>query len=184
MRRRRSSCSTATDGSSAKSADKVYGLGYGHSIRYDRYDNLWIVDKGTDAVIKFDPSGKVVMNLGRRPEGFDSGHIEHAKQADARAVDGWFGSPTDVTWDQDDNIYVSDGYVNSRIAKFNKNGDWITVLGQVRQGRQERRRKSRTASTIRTTCRPTGTATSTSPIAATAAFRCSIATATSSASCS
>lgn len=101
---------------------KVYALGYGHSIRYDRYDNLWIVDKGTDAVIKFDPSGKVLMNLGRRPEGFDSGHIEHAKQADARAVDGWLGAPTDVTWDQDDNIYVSDGYVNSRIAKFNKVG--------------------------------------------------------------
>ncbi len=25
---------------------KVYGFGYGHSIRYDRYDNLWLVDKG------------------------------------------------------------------------------------------------------------------------------------------
>ncbi len=113
---------------------KVYGLGYGHSIRYDRYDNLWIVDKGTDSVIKFDPTGKVVMNLGRRPEGFDSGHIEHAKQADARAVDGWFGSPTDVTWDQDDNIFVSDGYVNSRIAKLDKYGDWITSWGKYGKG--------------------------------------------------
>src|ERR1044072_8666702 len=28
---------------------KVYALGYGHSIRYDKYDNLWIVDKGTDS---------------------------------------------------------------------------------------------------------------------------------------
>ena len=64
--------------------------------------------------------GKVLMNLGRRPEGFDSGHMEHAKQSEARTVDGWLGAPTDVTWDQDDNIYVSDGYVNSRIAKYDK----------------------------------------------------------------
>ena len=112
----------------------VYGFGYGHSIRYDRYDNLWLVDKGTDSVVKFDPSGKVVMNLGRRPEGFDSGHIQHPKQAEAVAVDGWFGSPTDVTWDQDDNIYVSDGYVNSRIAKIDKNGDWIKSWGKYGKG--------------------------------------------------
>ncbi|RYZ64904.1 MAG: 6-bladed beta-propeller, partial [Proteobacteria bacterium] len=109
---------------------RVYALGYGHSIRYDRHDNLWIVDKGTDSVIKFAPNGKVLMNLGRRPEGYDSGHYEPPKQADARPRDGWFGSPTDVTWDQDDNIYVSDGYVNSRIAKLNKDGDWITSWGK------------------------------------------------------
>ncbi|NIW24225.1 MAG: hypothetical protein GWN29_06455, partial [Gammaproteobacteria bacterium] len=50
----------------------VYGLGYSHSIRYDRYDNLWLVDKGANTVIKFDPAGYVTMNLGRRPEGFDA----------------------------------------------------------------------------------------------------------------
>src|SRR3954467_14174813 len=48
-----------------------YGLGYGHGIRYDRYDNLWVVDKGTHAVTKFNPAGYVTLNLGRRPEGPD-----------------------------------------------------------------------------------------------------------------
>src|SRR5439155_23136435 len=33
----------------------VYGLGYSHSVRFDRYDNLWVVDKGTNAVMKFNP---------------------------------------------------------------------------------------------------------------------------------
>jgi hypothetical protein len=108
----------------------VYGLGYSHSARFDRYDNLWVVDKGTDSVIKFDPSGKVVMNLGRRAEGFDSAHQEHPKQSEARTVDGWLGGPTDVTWDKDDNIFVSDGYINSRIAKYDKYGDWITSWGK------------------------------------------------------
>src|SRR5262249_15961104 len=49
----------------------VYGLGYAHSARYDKYDNLWIVDKGTNAVMRFNPAGSVTLNLGRRPEGPD-----------------------------------------------------------------------------------------------------------------
>jgi hypothetical protein len=105
----------------------VYGLGYSHSIRYDRYDNLWLVDKGANTVIKFDPAGYVTMNLGRRPEGFDE--YEHASGADAVPVDGYFGGPSDVTWDADDNIYVSDGYLNSRVAKYDKHGNWIESWG-------------------------------------------------------
>ena len=49
----------------------VYGLGYAHAVRFDRYDNLWVVDKGTNAVVKFNPAGYVTLNLGRRPEGYE-----------------------------------------------------------------------------------------------------------------
>ena len=49
----------------------VYGLGYSHGIRYDRQDNLWVVDKGTHSIMKFNPAGYVTLNLGRRPEGPD-----------------------------------------------------------------------------------------------------------------
>jgi len=105
----------------------VYGLGYSHSIRYDRYDNLWLVDKGANTAIKFDPAGYVTMNLGRRPEGFDEFH--HVEQAEAVAVDSFFAGPSDVTWDQDDNIYISDGYINSRVAKYDKHGNWIMSWG-------------------------------------------------------
>ena len=31
-------------------------------------DNIWVVDEGTNMVIKFNPEGRVVMVLGRRPE--------------------------------------------------------------------------------------------------------------------
>jgi hypothetical protein len=105
----------------------VYGLGYSHSIRYDKYDNLWLVDKGANTVIKFDPAGYVTMNLGRRPEGFDEYH--HADGADAVPRDGFFGGPSDVAWDGEDNIFVSDGYLNSRIAKYDKHGNWIKSWG-------------------------------------------------------
>jgi hypothetical protein len=110
----------------------VYGLGYGHSVRFDKYDNLWVVDKGTNSVMKFNPAGYVVMNFGRRPEGYDSyaGEYERPKPKDARAVDGMFNGVTDVAWDAQDNIYISDGYVNSRVAKYDKNGNWIKTWGE------------------------------------------------------
>ena len=114
----------------------VYGLGYAHSVRFDKYDNLWVVDKGTNSTMKFSPgpAWRVVLNLGRRPEGYDSWRYERPTQADARAGEGTFNGATDVAWDSNDNIYVSDGYVNSRIAKFDKNGNWIKSWGQFGRG--------------------------------------------------
>jgi hypothetical protein len=114
----------------------VYGLGYAHSVRFDKYDNLWTVDKGTNSVVKFSPgpAWRVLLNLGRRPEGYDSWRYERPTQADARAGEGTFNGATDIAWDSDDNIYVSDGYVNSRIAKFDKNGNWIKSWGQFGRG--------------------------------------------------
>ena len=114
----------------------VYGLGYAHSVRFDKYDNLWVVDKGTNSAMKFNPgpAWRVVLNLGRRPEGYDSWRYERPTQAEATAGEGTFNGATDVAWDSNDNIYVSDGYVNSRIAKFDKNGNWIKSWGQFGRG--------------------------------------------------
>jgi hypothetical protein len=116
----------------------VYGLGYSHSVRFDKYDNLWVVDKGTNAVVKFNPAGYVTMNLGRRPEGPDDPAESYYRggrgQAAAVHVDGLFRQPTDIAWDSDDNIYVSDGYTNSRVAKFDKRGAWIKSWGSRGSG--------------------------------------------------
>jgi hypothetical protein len=115
----------------------VYGLGYAHSARYDRYDNLWIVDKGTHSVMRFSPAGYVTLNLGRRPEGPDEpnyyrgnglGRGGETRPAQEH-VDGMFRAPTDIAFDSDDNIYISDGYINSRVAKFDKHGNWIKSWG-------------------------------------------------------
>jgi sugar lactone lactonase YvrE len=112
----------------------VYGLGYAHGARYDKYDNLWIVDKGTHTVMRFNPAGYVTLNLGRRPEGPDEpdyykGNGLAANTPARPHVDGMFRAPTDVAFDSDDNIYVSDGYINSRVAKFDKHGNWIKSWG-------------------------------------------------------
>src|SRR5204863_8109817 len=83
----------------------VYGLGYAHGARYDKYDNLWIVDKGTHAAMRFNPAGYVTMNLGRRPEGPDDpeelyyrgngvGRGGREGRAALPRVDGYFRGPT------------------------------------------------------------------------------------------
>jgi NHL repeat len=110
----------------------VYGLGYGHSVRFDPHDNLWVVDKGTMSVMKFNPQGFVTMNLGRRAEGPDEPH--RVTPDKAVAVDQLYNGPTDIGWDAHDNLYISDGYFNSRIAKLNSNGDWIKSWGSYGSG--------------------------------------------------
>jgi hypothetical protein len=118
----------------------VYGLGYAHSVRFDKYDNLWVVDKGVNTVVKFNPAWYVTLNLGRRPEGPDDPEefwFRGGRGANATPpvhVDGQFRAPTDVAWDSDDNIYISDGYTNSRVAKFDKHGNWVTSWGSRGRG--------------------------------------------------
>jgi hypothetical protein len=112
----------------------VYGLAYAHSVRFDKYDNLWVVDKASMSVMKFNPAGYVTMNLGRRPEGPDQHEYHKRGDPPPVPVDGFFDGTTDVAWDADDNIYVSDGYFNSEIAKFDKHGNWIKRWGSAGKG--------------------------------------------------
>src|SRR5438093_10963259 len=49
----------------------LYGFAFAHAVRVDPQDNVWAVDEGTNMVIKFNPQGRVVMVLGRRPEAVD-----------------------------------------------------------------------------------------------------------------
>src|ERR1039457_2519011 len=45
-----------------------YGFEFAHSVRVDPPDTIWVVDEGTNMVIKFNPAGRVVMVLGHRPD--------------------------------------------------------------------------------------------------------------------
>ena len=109
----------------------LYAWSYAHAVRIDKNDNIWAVDKGSDMIVKFNPEGRVVMVFGRKKEASDenSGPWTHVNPP-RPAVNGQFRQPTDVTWDQQDNIFISDGYINSRVARFDKNGDWVGQWGE------------------------------------------------------
>jgi DNA-binding beta-propeller fold protein YncE len=107
----------------------VYGMVFAHAVRVDPQDNVWIVDEA-DMVIKYDPDGKFLMAMGRKPEAINVPRPAPNPAATGAGIPGDnFNQPTDVTWDPQGNIFVSDGYGNSRIAKFDKNGRFIKSWG-------------------------------------------------------
>src|SRR6202161_4077224 len=108
----------------------LYAWAFGHAVKGDAEDNIWVADKGSDMVIKFDPEGRVVMVFGRKQEASDEGTepLKHPKPT-LPPVDGMFRQVTDMAWDSAGNTYISDGYINSRVAKVDKDGNWLKSWG-------------------------------------------------------
>jgi peptidylamidoglycolate lyase len=91
-----------------------------HGLRVDREDNVWLTDVELHQVFKFSHDGKLLMTLGTKGEpGQDGGH---------------FNRPTDIAIAPDGTIYVSDGYGNSRVAKFSGNGKFLGEWGHKGSG--------------------------------------------------
>jgi sugar lactone lactonase YvrE len=81
-------------------------------------------------VIRFNPEGRVTMVFGRKQEASDetTGPLKHPVPP-LPAEDGRFRQVTDVAFGPDGDIFISDGYINSRIAKADKDGNWIKSWG-------------------------------------------------------
>jgi len=109
----------------------LYAWSYAHTVKVDPQDNIWVTDKGSDMVIKFNPEGRVSMVFGRRQEASDEGTGPLKKvQPPLPPEDGMFRQVTDVAWDAAGNTYISDGYINSRVAKVDKDGNWQKSWGE------------------------------------------------------
>jgi DNA-binding beta-propeller fold protein YncE len=109
----------------------LYAWSFAHTVKVDHDDNIWVTDKGSDMVIKFNPEGRVAMVFGRKQEASDEGTepLRHPKPP-LPPVDGMFRQVTDVSWDPAGNTYISDGYINSRIAKIDNDGNWVKSWGE------------------------------------------------------
>ena len=91
-----------------------------HSVFINPYDaekHVWVVDDRQHAVYKFTNDGKqLVQTLGvKGVAGNDSTH---------------FNRPTFLTWLPDSTLYVADGYANTRVVKFDKDGKFLTAWGE------------------------------------------------------
>ena len=108
----------------------LYAWSYAHAVRVDPQGNIWAADKGSDMVIRFNPQGRVTWVFGRKPEASDeNAHpLEHPKPP-LPAQDGYFRQVTDMAWDSKGNTYISDGYINSRVAKIGPDGRWLKSWG-------------------------------------------------------
>jgi len=109
----------------------LYAWSYAHTVKIDAQDNIWVTDKGSDVVVKFNPQGRVSMVFGRKQEASDDGTGPLKKvNPPLPPEDGVFRQVTDVAWDSAMNTYISDGYINSRIAKIDKDGNWLKSWGE------------------------------------------------------
>ncbi len=111
-----------------------YGFEFAHSVRVDKDDNIWTVDEGTNMVTKFSPDGKVLMVLGRRPPAVQ-GVLAFPAGPNQPAQKYILCRPTDVGWDPQGNIFISDGYCNNRVVKYDKDGRFVAQAGSEKAGK-------------------------------------------------
>jgi DNA-binding beta-propeller fold protein YncE len=91
-------------------------FGSPHGMRIDRSGHLWVTDNGDHQVLKFTRDGELLLKLGIRGKaGTDS---------------QTFNKPTDIAFAPNGDFYVSDGYGNSRVVKFSKEGKYLLDWGK------------------------------------------------------
>ena len=112
----------------------LYGFAEAHSVRIDKNDNIWAIDKGSDMIIEFNQAGRVVMVFGRKKEADENPTGWAHVNPPLPPQESSFREPTDIAWDSNGNIYITDGYINSRVAKFDKNGDYVKMWGSPGTG--------------------------------------------------
>jgi hypothetical protein len=107
-----------------------YGFAFAHAVRVDKDDNVWAVDEGTNVIQKFSPDGKLLMVLGKRPDPLDQLTLTPGGGQYAGSNRPYsFHRQTDIGWDAQGNIFVTDGYGDSRVVKYDKNGRFIKAVG-------------------------------------------------------
>lgn len=86
-----------------------------HGLSMDPNDNLWVTDVWSHQIHKLSPLGEVLLSIGERGiRGEDPGH---------------FAEPTDVAISRSGEIYVADGYGNTRVVQLNVSGSFTKQWG-------------------------------------------------------
>jgi sugar lactone lactonase YvrE len=88
-----------------------------HSLLFDRDGFVWTTDTTGQVVYKFDATGKLQLTLGKKGMAGDNASQE------------LFNQPSAVAVASNGDIYVADGYGNSRVVHFNKDGKFIRIIG-------------------------------------------------------
>ncbi len=94
-----------------------------HGIRIDADGNVWGIDVKGHRILKYDRAGRILMVMGRSPGTNDS-------QRD-------FNEPTNIAFHSNGDFFISDGYVNARVIKFDHNGEYLTHWGHKGTGDSE-----------------------------------------------
>jgi hypothetical protein len=124
-----------------------YAASFAHAVRVDAHDNVYQVDEGSGMIVRYDPKGQQNFWLGRTPEAIDylEANLEVLKYAHPTQVQnrrpvgrkGEFDRETDIGFDSEGNMFVPDGYGNSRVVKISPDGHWLKMLGTFGSGQDQ-----------------------------------------------
>ena len=112
-----------------------YAMEMAHAVRVDAQDNIWIVDEGTNMVVKYGQDGRPSLILGRRPDPFAGVPTTAVFARNPNPPLPYrFDRPTDIAFDAAGNFFIADGYGNSRVAKYDKTGRFLKTTGSFGNG--------------------------------------------------
>ncbi len=106
-----------------------------HAATVDRQGNIYLVDRDTHVIEKFTLDGELLMTLGNRNQPSDTGGTELGQLVNK--IGGPNNKPTGVAIAPDGTIFVSDGYQNCRVHKYDAEGNHLMswgVPGKVEPG--------------------------------------------------
>jgi sugar lactone lactonase YvrE len=109
-----------SDGKFVKAWGEASLFGMAHSVHFDAEGNIWASDPVWHVVNKFSSDGELLMTLGKKQMPGDN------TSQDA------FNQPNFVAFGSTGDVFVSDGYVNSRIVQFTKEGKFVRIIGGVK----------------------------------------------------
>jgi DNA-binding beta-propeller fold protein YncE len=96
-------------------------------------DVIYLTDRNDHVALKFTLDGKPLMVLGTRGQPSDTGATKDIELPPRSA--GPFNKPTEMFVAPSGDLYVSDGYRNSRVHRFSKDGGLLSSWGEP--GKQE-----------------------------------------------
>src|SRR5262245_42767620 len=108
------------DGKFVKSAGSDGLFDTAHSVTIDPQGFLWVTDSTAHVVHKFSPDSRLLLALGRKGVAGDNTSRD------------LFNQPNHVAISANGDIYVSDGYQNSRVVHFSSNGQFVRIIGGVK----------------------------------------------------
>ncbi len=88
-----------------------------HSVDFDHEGFLWFTDRDSHMVYKYTVEGEQLMALGTKDLAGDN------------ASPSAFNRPSDVAVADNGDIFVADGYTNSRIMHFTSDGRLVKIIG-------------------------------------------------------
>src|SRR4051812_13528942 len=90
-----------------------------HGIRVDAQGFVWLIDVAGHQVLKMTPEGRLVFRIGGVTAAPSSSNDDKEL----------FNRPTSVAFAPNGDFFVSDGYVNSRVVRYNHNAEYMLHWG-------------------------------------------------------